>query len=352
MPPFIQDAIRWAIFSGRHFLVMFWWIWLTAVVATAVAESVVSAPVRRKLVEGGGRGWRSLTLAVVLGMLSPPSRSRIFHQARGLLSSGVSPRAVMAYLVSAQALLLWLLIFIVELDGPQPAIGQIVAVAAVLAVLAYGVGRQSPESWEAAARAAPDEESGEPTTARPAPTLPFRLGLSVARQAYSLWWPMLVGLAGIGLFLAFGQSEAYVSLQGSRGPLVQVGNAVVGLLLAYVTGAPLVGNALIAAGLWKAQFLTYAGLSAFYLGTMVTPFVLPRYYSLLGVELGRKVLIWLAVGVLVGALVATAWWWGLDWLAGALGVRDWIEAALHSTIRPSDVPWFHHWFQPRGMAGM
>ena len=352
MPLFIQDALQWATFSGRHFLVMFWWIGLSAVVVTAVAESAVSAPVRRRLVEGGDRGWRSLAIAVVLGMLSPPSRSRIFRQARELLSAGVSPRAVMAYLVSAQTLLLWMLIFIVELDGPQPAIGQVVAVAATLAVLAYGVGRLPPESWEVAARASLDEESREPPTVRPAPALPIRLGLSVAGQAYSLWWPMLFGLAGIGFFLALGQSEAYVSLQGSRGPLLQLGNAVVGLLLAYVTGAPLVGNALIAAGLWKAQLLTYSGLSAFYLGTMLNPFVLPRYYSLLGVELAKKVLIWLVVGVLVGALVATAWWWGLDWLAGAVGVRDWFETLLHSTIRPNDVPWFHHWFQPRGMPGM
>ncbi len=71
-----------------------------------------------------------------------------------------------------------------------------------------------------------------------------------------------------------------------------LGLAGIGFFLAYVTGAPLVGNALIAAGLWKAQFLTYAGLSAFYMGTMINPFVLPRYYSLLGVELARKVLIW------------------------------------------------------------
>ncbi len=352
MPPFIQEVIQWATFSGRHFLVMFWWIWLSAVVVTAVAESAIAGPVRRRLVEGGDRGWRSLALALALGMLSPPSRSRIFRQARELLSAGVSPRAVMTYLVSAQALLLWMLIFIVELDGPQPAFGQIIAVLAVLAVLLYGVGFISPALWEGAVRAAGHDTAGEGTVSRPTRALPIRLGLSVAGQAYSLWWPMVFGLVGIGFFLALGQSDAYLSLQGSRGPLVQLGNAVVGLLLAFVTGAPLVGNALIAAGLWKAQFLTYAGLSAFYMGTMLNPFVLPRYYSLLGVELAKKVLVWLVIAVLVGALVATAWWWGLDWLAGVVGVREWLEALMHSTIRPNDVPWFHNWFQPNGMPGM
>ena len=108
-----------------------------------------------------------------------------------------------------------------------------------------------------------EEGSGESPSRRPARALPVRLGLSVVGQAYSLWWPMVVGLAGIGFFLALGQSNAYISIQGNRGPLVQLGNAVAGLLLAFVTGAPLVGNALIAAGLWKAHFVTYAGLSAF-----------------------------------------------------------------------------------------
>ncbi len=54
----------------------------------------------------------------------------------------------------------------------------------------------------------------------------------------------------------------------------------------------------------------------------------------------------------MGALAATAWWWGLNRLAGAIGVRDLFEALLYATIRPNDVPWFHHWFQPRGMPGM
>jgi hypothetical protein len=346
MPPFIQDVLQWSTFSGRHFLLMFWWIWVSAVVVTAVAESAIFAPVRQRLIREGGHEWRSLGLAVLLGVLSPPSRSRIFRQARGLLAAGVSPRGVMTYLVSAQTLLAWMLIFIIELDGPQPVIGQIVAVGVVLAVLLWGVGRISPELWVAA-------KAGAGTDTLPAShPLPIRFVMSLARQAYSLWWPMLFGLAGIGFFLALGQSDAYLSLQGDRGPLMQLTNAVVGLLLAYVTGAPMVGNALIAAGLWKAQFLTYSGLTAFYLGTMVNPFVLPRYYSLLGAELTKKVLGWLLLGILLGALMAAAWWWGLDWLAGTVGLRDWFEAFSHSTIRPNDVPWFHHWFQPQGMPGM
>jgi uncharacterized membrane protein YraQ (UPF0718 family) len=352
MSPFIEYALEWATLSGRHVLLMFWWIWVSAVVLTAVAEAVLEAPVRRRLVEAVGPGWHATVLAIVLGVLSPPSRSLIFRQARELLADGVSPHAVMTYLFSAQTLLIWLLFLIVALDGPQPAIGQFLAAGVALAVLAWGVGRVPASAWEAARGEASRREGGRDAPSQP-PTrpLPLRLGRSVAGQAYSLWWPMVVGLAGVGILLALalGQYDAYVSLQGSRGPVVQLGNAVVGLLFAFVSGAPLVGNALIAAGLWKADWVTYAGLSAFLLGTTVNPFVLPRYYSLLGADVAKRLLIWMGLGILSGALVATAWWWGLDWLAGTVGLRDWFEAFSHSTLRPNAVPWFHHWFQVKGM---
>ncbi len=348
MPPFIESVVQWARLTGNHFIFMFWWIWVLAVALTALSESFFFEGWRRRLVERPDDGWRTVLLAAVLGVLSPPSRRRIFRQAKELLARGVSPAGVMAYLVSAQALFSWMVLFIVELNGPQPVIGQFVAVAVALVVLTYAL-RRTPEGlWESARQSAAQEfaESGNPAPiARRGPVW-LRLPMSVGGQVYSLWLPLLVGLLGVGFFLALGQSPGYLSLQGTKGPLVQLGNGGVGLLLAYMTGAPLVGNALFAAGLWKPEFVTYAGLSAFYLGTLVMPFALPRYFALLGVELAKKVLVWLVVAILAGALVATAWWWGLDWVAELVGVRDWFEAFTASTLRPNDVPWFHHWFAP------
>ena len=347
MPPFIDSVLQWATTTGGHFIFMFWWIWGLAVVLTALSESFWVRGRLQSLLERPDDGWGTVWRAVVLGVMSPPSRSRMFRQARELLARGVSPAGVMAYLVSAQALFIWLLVFIVELAGPQPVIGQIVAVGAALTVLLYGLRRTPAPLWQAARESAAKDlpRTVMAPIARGGPVW-ARLPMSLAGQVYSLWWPILFGLLGVGFLLALGQSAAYFSLQGSKGPLIQVGNAGVGLLLAYVTGAPLVGNALFAAGLWKPEFVTYAGLSAFYLGTLVMPFVLPRYFALLGVELGRAVVVWLVVALLAGALVATAWWWGLDWFAGTVGVRDLVEALTRSTLRPNDVPWFHHWFQP------
>ena len=347
MPPFIDTMLQWATFTGRHVLIMLWWVWVSAVVVTAISESFVFAIWRRRLLDHRDDGWRTVWMAALLGVLSPPSRGRIFRQARELLAHGVSPAGVMAYLVAAQALFIWVLFFIVELDGPQPVIGQFVAVIAVLAVLVYGVRRIPHELWDAARESAEQKIAGgdAPPIGKPGPVW-ARVTSSLGGQVYSLWWPLLFGLVGVGFFLALGQSPAYVSLQGTKGPLVQLGNAGIGVLLAYVTGAPLAGNALIAAGLWKAEFVTNAGLSAFYLGTLVMPFALPRYIGLLGVELSKRVLVWLLIAIVVGALMATAWWWGLDWLAGVVGLRDAFEGFTHSTLRPNDVPWFHHWFQP------
>lgn len=354
MPPFLEQTIHWAEMTAGHFLFMFWWIWLAAVVFSGLSESYWVEGRRRRLLERPDAGRTTVWVALQLGFLSPPSRRRIFRQAKELLAADVSRSGVLAYLVSAQTVLVWMLLTIVALDGPQPALGQLVAVAAALGVLLWGAARMPDRLWEEArerARASLGAEvagagilSGSPL-ARTGPTW-LRPLESVAGQAYSLWWPLLFGTLGVGFFLALGQSPGYLSLQGTKGPVVQAGNAGVGLLVAYVTGAPLVGNALIAAGLWKAQFVTYAGLSAFYLGTLVMPFALPRYFDLFGPELGKKIVGWSAGAVLVGALVATAWWWGLHGLAGDLGLQDAFHALTDSTLRPNDVPWFHHWFAP------
>lgn len=360
MPPFLDQTLMWSRQVFLHTALMFWWIWLAAVALTAASESRWVEVQRRRLLARPDEGSSTVWRAVQLGVLSPPSRRRIFEQARELLAAGVSRAGVLAYLVSAQTLLLWMLLFIVELHGPQPAIGQVVAVTAVLAVLVAGAARTPDRLWEAARRrarealAAPVEGArggvaaaadGRSPLVRSGPAW-LRPLKSVAGQAYSLAGPLAVGFLGAGFFLSLGLSDAYVSLQGGRGPLVQLGNAGAGLLLAYVTGAPLIGNALIAAALWKAHFLTYAGLTAFYLGTLVMPFAVPRWFELFGARLGKRILAWLVGAILVGSLAATAWWWGLHGLAGTLGLRDAFHALTDSTLAPNPVPWFHHWFAP------
>ena len=344
MPPFLDQVLTWARRVFMHTAFMFWWIWLAAVVLTALSESFWVEGRRRRLLEEPDDGWKTVWHASVLGILGPPSRRRVFRQAKELLAADVSRAGVLAYLVSAHTILLWMLLFILELNGPQPAIGQVVAVAAALGVLLSGAARIPDGLWEEARERAGGRLRASPV-ARTGPVW-LRPLKSIAGQAWSLWWPVLFGFLGAGFFMALGLSDAYLSLQDGRGPLVQAGNAGAGLLAAYVTGAPMVGNALFAAGLWKPHFLAYGGIAAFYLGTLVMPFALPRWYALLGAELAKRVLGWLVGGILVGALAATAWWWGLHGLAGALGLQDAFHALTDSTLAPNAVPWFHHWFAP------
>lgn len=349
MPPFLEEALYWSRTTAAHFALMFWWVWLTAIVTTAVAEAFWVDRIRGRLLGRPADGWRTVGLATVLGILSPPSRRRVFRQAGELLAAGVSRGGVLAYLVSGQALLVWFLFAVVALNGPQLVLGQFLAVTATIGVIVPAAARMPESLWNRARGRARDEwsENGDDRgpLARSGPALP-RLTKSVVGQGLSLAGPLAYGIIGIGFFLALGQSVAYVSLQGDLGPPVQAANAGVGVLLAYVSGAPLVGNAFFAAGLWKPEFVTYAGVSAFYLGTLVMPFALPRWLALFGVELGRRIVTRLVVAILVGALAATAWWWGLDAVAGALGVREAVDTFLGSTLRPNDVPWFHHWFAP------
>lgn len=158
---------------------------------------------------------------------------------------------------------------------------------------------------------------------------------------------MLYGFCGIGFFLALGLSDSAFSLWDSQDALSQVGNGVLGLIFAVVLSTPLVGNVLFAAGLWKGLFITYAGISAFYLGTIVSPYSIHRYLDLFGEKLAWRIISWLVIAILVGALTATAWWWGLDELAGLLGVREWIEMITDSSLRPDATtePWFHYLLQ-------
>lgn len=212
MPPFIENVLHWASLTGRHFTLMFWWIWVLAVSVTALSESFLFAAWRRRLLERPDDGWRTIGLAAVLGVLSPPSRRRMFRQAKELLAGGVSPAGVVGYLVSAQALFIWVLLLIVGLNGPQPVIGLFVAVAAALVVLRYALSRMPERLWASARESAARDiaASGDaPAIARPGPVW-LRVPLSLGGQVYSLWWPLLVGLLGIGFFLALGQSPGYV----------------------------------------------------------------------------------------------------------------------------------------------
>jgi len=350
LPPFVQSVISFAWVALIHILVTFGFITALAFLLSAFSEAYWVGGLRTKLLDHPNEGGYTVWRAVLFGIASLPVRKRIFAQAKELLIRNVSKAGVLVYLFSAQSILLFMLLFITELNGPQPALGLLVAVAVGILLLSWLVRFLPDDQWKAIRKRAEVtfRENGEET-------LLFtglsgsawqRLRKSLSGLIRSLWAPILYGCLGIGLFLAWGYTDAAFSLQESRGVLSQVINTGAGLVFSFTLGAPLIGNAMFAAGMWKGLFITYSGLIAFYMGTMVMPFTIHRYFDLFGYESGRKIIKWLITAIVTGALATTAWWWGLDSLAELLGIRDWIESIIHSTLRPNDVPWFHRWFAP------
>ena len=350
LPPFVQGVISFAWVALIHILVTFGFITFLAFLLSAVSESYWVSGLRKKILDHPDEGGYTVWRAVLFGMASLPVRKRIFAQAKELLIQGVSKAGVLAYLFSAQSILLFMLLFITELNGPQPALGLLIAVAVAVTLLAYLVRFLPDEQWSSI------RERAEVTFRENSEEILVFSGLSgsawqrlrksLSGLIRSLWAPILYGCLGIGLFLAWGYTDAAFSLQESRGVLSQIINTGAGLAFSFTLGAPLIGNAMFAAGMWKGLFITYSGLIAFYLGTMVMPFTIHRYFDLFGYETGRKIIKWLVAAIVTGALAATAWWWGLDSFAELLGIREWIESIIHSTLRPNDVPWFHRWFTP------
>jgi len=52
MPEFVHDMLRWSFVSGRHFVVMLWWLWVLALAATVVSEVFLFDRVRRRVLGG------------------------------------------------------------------------------------------------------------------------------------------------------------------------------------------------------------------------------------------------------------------------------------------------------------
>lgn len=339
-----QAAQFWAL-TLTHALVMFPYVTLPPFAISPLLQAFGRAAARRRLVERPAAFWR----AVWLGICSPPGRGKIFAEARSLLGAGVSPFAVVTFIVAAHSLLVYFAFLIAALNGPQPVLGLAFGALLSAAILKALLARIPAEAWTPArerAAATPVAQSGAGNPGRARAVAKALLG-----DLASVSWPLVLG-SGLGaLVAAWGLSESFFSIQGSHGALAQALNAGAGLLLASVSGVPPVGNVYLAAWLWKAEFFTYAGLMAFYLGVLITPFAIPRYTGLFGRALGWKVVRSVAAAVVISALAVTACWYGLDWSLHLVGLGEPIEALIDSTVRPNPVPWFHTLFwAPAGHA--
>ncbi len=348
MTEFSQLALQIGKLTVVHLTVMFWYLTLAPFLISPFLQVLFRDGRRTKLLHSLDRGQRSVLAAAVLGFCSPPGRSKSFADAQRLFAEGVSPLAVLTYLVSTHSLLVYFVFLIPAMNGPQPLLGLGLGGVIVVVFLAVYTRTIPAEEWEAARdRLAATEPAETPARNR---------WLASAQHLYgdvrSLGWPLLYGLALGALVAAWGLGSGFFSIAGDRGAIAQLGNAVAGVTMAAAFMVPSVGNVLVGGWLWKAEFFTYSGLMAFYMGVLTKPFAYREYRRLFGRRLGRRVYGAMALSIIVSAGAITSFWYGIDGLAGAIGVREWAEGVLGSTIRPSAVPWFHTLFQGGEHAGM
>lgn len=346
---FLEQVRQFWALTVTHALVMFPYVTIPPFLISPLLQAFAREGARRRVLEKPNGGpWR----AVWLGICSPPGRRKIFQEAEGLFATGVAPANVVAYLISAHSLLVYFVFLIAALNGPQPVLGLALGALVCIGLLRFLLGRIPMREWEEAralALGAAPWGGESPKTPRVQAALRNFLG-----DLSSLWWPLLLGTALGAVIAAWGLSDLFFSVSGVGDVAANVLSAGLGLLLSYVSGVPPVGNVYPAAWLWKAEFFTYAGLMAFYLGVLVTPFALPRYAELFGRELGWKVVRRLIAAILVSALAVTAFWYALDWVLHAAGLAGPIESLIDSEIKPSPIPWFHtlFWGGEHAMPGM
>lgn len=343
------DQVRqfWAL-TLTHALAMFPYVTIPPFLISPLLQTFARDRARRRVLErSNGSPWR----AVWLGMCSPPGRGKIFREAEGLLASGVSPLNVLAYLVGAHSLLAYFVFLIAALNGPQPVLGLAMSALVCIVLLSFLLRAIPAHEWRAAmGRGLSVARSTQGTTSSSG--VP-RFMRNLLGDLASLSWPLVLGTALGAVIAAWGLTELFFAVPGAEGVAGQVLSAGAAVLLSYVSGVPPVGNVYPAAWLWKAEFFTYAGLMAFYLGVLVTPFALPRYADLFGRRLAWKVAWRLGLVVVVSSLLVTAFWYGLDWALHASGFAEPIEALIDSEVKPSPIPWFHRLFwSEHGMPGM
>lgn len=336
---FVDQARHFLGLTVTHAFVMFPYITLPPFVISPLLQVLGRDTARRRLLDApDGSLWRS----VWLGICSPPGRSRIFQEAQGLLAAGLSPSHVVAYLIAAHSFVVYIPLLILALSGPQPVIGLVLSALLSILLLRYLLRTIPAGDWEKARTALSIRGPAPAHTG--ASSRGSAVFVAFVGDLFSLWWPLLLGATLGAIVAVWGLSNTFFSIQGGNEPLVQLASAVAGLVLSYVSGVPAVGSVYPAAWLWKAEFFGYAGLMAFYLGVLVTPFALPRYADLFGRDLAWKVVRRLVVAIVVAALAVTAFWYALDWLFRVVGLAAPIESLIDSTIKPNPVPWFHTLF--------
>lgn len=102
---FLEQAPHFLALTMTHALVMFPYLTLPPFLISPLLQIFGRDAARRRLLQSPtGDLWK----AMWLGVCSPPGRSRSFEEARGLFIAGVSGTNVVAYLIAAHSLTVYM----------------------------------------------------------------------------------------------------------------------------------------------------------------------------------------------------------------------------------------------------
>lgn len=318
MRAFLQATSLFIQATANHFFLMMYWIWVPALLLTGFLSARFHQEIRERL--ASAQGWKAWLYGGGLGLTGSLDRRRRLEDAKWLLGNGAPPSAALAFAVAGHHLVPYSLAIVMALVGLEFALGQALgglAMAGIVSLLASRLPRAVGEERLMAVSAGgggltPERRSRQSI-----------LG-SIGGEIKAIWLPILYGLILAGVIATLGYEPWWVDLSqvGGGGLLTELLNVTVGPLLAIVTFALPGANPFIAAFLWKAFTLSYAGVLSFILASAINPWALLGYARAFGRRPGAFLLFSGFVGSALGALFVQ----GVFWLFG---------------LQVTHVPWFH-----------
>ena len=315
MDEFAREGLTYSYFLSKHVFRMMYWVWVPGLLMWGLLALKAHNPLRRRTLEAQ-EPLHAVVAALGMGATHSPRRSTALATAGELLRAGAAPATVMAYLIATHTMVVYYIAFLTLLLGIEFAAGQVVGALFMTALMAITCRYVIPsELWEAArqqGRTASNPYSGNPADTAIGGRL-HASGLAVpieggwvelvrilGREVRFFLGPLIIGVLLGGFILAGGLEPWWVEgayLLGG-GWAADVLNALAAPFIAALVWLGPVANLPVASNLFKSSALTYPGLVAFLLASVIHPRNIIFYRKTFGLRLS-----WYLVGAFFSSTV-------------------------------------------------
>lgn len=314
---FFREWFSWCYLYLQHTFVMMYWITVPGLLLAAFFSLRYRAPLRETALKRQS-GFVACLSAIGLGFLDGnagrASRLRAMEDFR---ARGVSPRAALGYLVSAQAISLPVIGLFTVLIGLEFGLGLLLGGLVMILLTMLGLPLLGlPVAGPAAAGGTSDATAGEMGEWSWGRLWGSRAGWRTAARWVggmfgSLWLSSVAGLLLAGLVLALDMHEAWIlpawlADENSQG--AALASALLAPLLSTVTFLSPLGNLVVAASIWKTWTLSYPGLLSFALAASFHPLTLRALSAQFGARRTAGFGLLLYLTACLAALVVPVLW--------------------------------------------